>query len=40
MSVERQKEIETLQAIITSLTLQLRERDKHIKEIKQSVKGN
>ena len=40
MSVERQKEIETLQEIITSLTLQLRERDKHIKEIKQSVKGN
>ena len=40
MSTERQKEIETLQEIITSLTLQLRERNKQIEEIKQSLKGN
>ena len=40
VSTERQKEIETLQKIITSLTLQLRERNKQIKELKQSLKGN
>ena len=40
VSVERQREIETLQEIITSLTLQLRERDKQIEELKQSLKGN
>ena len=40
VSAERQKEIETLQKIITSLTLQLRERNKQIEEIKQSLKGN
>ena len=40
MSSERQKEIVTLQEMITSLTLQLRERDKHIEELKQSLKGN
>ena len=37
---ERQREIETLQEIITTLTLQLREKDKQIEEIKQSLKGN
>ena len=40
VSAERQKEIETLQKIITSLTLQLRERNKQIEELKQSLKGN
>ena len=40
VSAERQKELETLQDIITSLTLQLRERDQQIKELKQSLKGN
>ena len=40
VSVEKQREIETLQEIITTLTLQLRERDKQIEEIKQSLKGN
>ena len=37
---ERQKEIEELQEIITSLTLQLRERDKQNEEIMQRLKGN
>ena len=40
MSTERQKELETLHEIITSLTLQLRERDQQIEELKQSLKGN
>ena len=40
VSVERQGEIETLQEIITILRLQLRERDKQIEELKQSLKGN
>ena len=40
MAAERQKEIEKLQDITTSLTLQLRERDKQIEELKQSLKGN
>ena len=40
VSAERQKEIETLQKIITSLTLHLRERNKQIEELKQSLKGN
>ena len=40
VATERQKEIETLQEIITSLTLQLRERDKQIEEIKPNLKGN
>ena len=40
VSTERQKELETLQEIITSLTLQLRERDQQIEELKQSLKGN
>ena len=40
MSLERQKEIRTLQEIITSLTLQLRLRDEHIEELKQNLKGN
>ena len=37
---ERQKEIEKLQDITTSLTLQLQERDEQIEELKQSLKGN
>ena len=40
VSAKRQKELETLQEIITSLTLQLRERDQQIEELKQSLKGN
>ena len=40
MAAERQKEIEKLQDITTSLTLQLRERDEQIEELKQSLKGN
>ena len=40
VSTERQKEIEKLQEVTTSLTLQLRERDKQIEELKQSLKGN
>ena len=40
VSTERQKEIDTLQDVITSLTVQLRERDKQIEELKQSLKGN
>ena len=40
VSAERQKELETLQEIVTSLTLQLRERDQQIKELKQNLKGN
>ena len=39
VSIEKQREIETLQEIITSLTLQLGERDKQIEELKQSLKG-
>ena len=35
-----QKEIETLQDIITLLTLQVRERDEQIEALKQSLKGN
>ena len=40
MADERQKEIEKLQEITTSLTLQLQERDEQIEELKQSLKGN
>ena len=40
VSAERQKELETLQEITTSLTLQLRERDQQIQNLKQSLKGN
>ena len=40
VSVERQGEMEKLQEKLTTLTLQLRERDKQIEELKQSVKGN
>ena len=39
MSAERQKEIEKLQEVTTSLSLQLQERDKQIEELKQSLKG-
>ena len=40
VSAERQKELETQQEIVMSLTLQLRERDQQIKKLKQSLKGN
>ena len=38
-SVEKQEEKEEQQKIITSLTLQLRERDEQIEELNQSLKG-
>ena len=40
VSAERQKELEVLQEVITSLTLRLRERNKRFEELKQSLKGN
>ena len=40
VSAETQKEIETQREIITSLTLQLREREREIKDLKQNLKGN
>ena len=39
-SGEKQKEIETLQEIITSLTLQLRESEKQNEELNQKLKGD
>ena len=39
VSAERQKELEKLQEVTTSLTLQLRERDKQIEKLKQSLEG-
>lgn len=39
-SEEKQKEIETLQEIITSLTLQLRESEKQNDELNQKLKGD
>ena len=39
-SAERERELDTLQEIVTSLTLQLREKEKQIEELKQSLKGN
>ena len=39
MSEEKQKEIESLQQIITSLTLELGEREKQIEELKQSLES-
>ena len=40
VSTKRQKELETLHEIITSLTLQLRERNKQFEPLRQSLKGN
>ena len=40
VSVERQKELETLQEVITSLMLQFRERDKQFEILRQNLKGN
>ena len=37
--VEKQRKIEKQQEITSSLTLQLRERDEQIEELKQSLKG-
>ena len=39
VSAERQKEIEKLQEVTTSLRLQLQERDEQIEELNQSLKG-
>ena len=39
-SAERLKEIEKIQEITTSLTLQIQERDQQIEKLKQSLKGN
>ena len=40
MSGERQKELETLQEVMTSLTLRLRERNKQFEALRQSFKSN
>ena len=40
VSAERQKDVETLQEIVTSLTFQLRVRDQQIEKLKQNLKGN
>ena len=40
VSEKRQREIERLQEINTSLILKLNERDKANEELKQSLKGN
>ena len=40
VAAERQKEIEKLQEVTTSLRLQLQERNKQIEELKQSLNGN
>ena len=40
VSAERQKELETLQDVITSLMLRLRERNKQFEALRQSLKGN
>ena len=40
VSTERQKELDTLQEVITSLTLRLRERNNQFKTLKQNLKGN
>ena len=40
VSAERQKELETLQEVTTSLTLRLRERNKQFERLRQSLKGN
>ena len=39
VSIERQREIETLQKITTSLTLRSRDRSKQIEVLKQSLRG-
>ena len=38
--VERQKELETLQEVISSLMLQLKERNKQFRALRQSLKVN
>ena len=40
VSVEKQREIDEHQKIITSLTLQLREKDKENETLKQNLQGN
>ena len=40
VSAEKQKDLETQQEVITLRMLQLRERNKHIGELKKSLKGN
>ena len=40
VSVEKQREIEEHQKIITSLTLQLKGKDKHNETLKQSLQSN
>ena len=40
VSAERQKELETLQEVITSLTKRFNKRNKQFEELKQSLKGN
>lgn len=38
-SADKQREIETLQEVITSMSLQLREKEKEIEELQQSLKS-
>ena len=40
VSVEKQREIGEQQKIITSMTLQLREKDKENETLKQNLQGN
>ena len=40
VSVEKQREIDEQQKIITSLTSQLREKDKENETLKQNLQGN
>ena len=40
VSAERQKELETLQEVITSLMLRLREKNKQFEVLRQNLKGN
>ena len=40
VSVEKQREIDEHEKIITSLTLQLREKDKENETLKQNLQGN
>ena len=40
VSAERQKDLETQQEVITSLTLQLIERNKQFEALRWSLKGN
>lgn len=38
-SADKQREIETLQEVITSMSMQLRDKEKEIEELQQSLKS-